>query len=200
MNKQIFLDGLRAALASLPAAEIEKTLAYYDEILNDRIEDGMTEEEAVKTMEPIEVLAARAKEAPVKKAVAKVKKSGLSTPWVILITFLTFPIWFPLLGAAFSIVVAIIAVLLSLIVTLFALVIALGIGGILAIVAAFYYGGAFGISGLLAVGGGLIVLGLAALLFFPIMYLIKGIWKGIKALCHKIASWFKRRKKDEQTG
>ena len=57
MDKRTFLDGLRTALVSLPASEIDKTVAYYEEMIDDRIEEGMSEEEAVASMEPIGVLA-----------------------------------------------------------------------------------------------------------------------------------------------
>lgn len=50
MQKTEFLDRLRAALADLPAEELEKTLGYYAEMIEDRMEDGMDEEAAVAAM------------------------------------------------------------------------------------------------------------------------------------------------------
>ena len=37
MNKQIFLDGLRTAISSLPPEEVNKTLAYYAEIIIEQV-------------------------------------------------------------------------------------------------------------------------------------------------------------------
>ena len=47
MNKQEFLSALQNALAGLPKKDRQKTLAFYSEMIDDRMEDGMTEEEAV---------------------------------------------------------------------------------------------------------------------------------------------------------
>jgi len=194
MTKQIFLDGLRAALASLPAPEIEKTLAYYEEMLNDRIEEGMSEEEAVASMEPVEILASRTiNDTPIMhKAVRKAQKSGVSTALLIILAIIGFPIWFPLLCTIGAVIFAIIAVLFAVIITLIALVIGLGFGGIAAVIGAFVYVGSTGLSTLFIVGAGLLIIGIAILLFFPVMYLIKAIWAGIKAICRKISSWFRK--------
>ena len=53
MKKREFLDALRQTLSMLPPQELEKQLTYYDEMLTDMIEDGMSEEEARKMSEEI---------------------------------------------------------------------------------------------------------------------------------------------------
>lgn len=40
MTKQLFLNELAAALHSLPREERYRTLGYYDELIDDRMEDG----------------------------------------------------------------------------------------------------------------------------------------------------------------
>ena len=57
MQKTEFLDRLRTALADLPAEELEKTLGYYAEMIEDRMEDGMDEEAAVAAMGDPEAVA-----------------------------------------------------------------------------------------------------------------------------------------------
>ena len=47
MNRSEFLEALAKRLQEIPTAEREKSLQYYDEIIRDRIEDGVSEEEAV---------------------------------------------------------------------------------------------------------------------------------------------------------
>ena len=59
MTREAFLKALENALASMQEEERAGVLSYYDEILQDRMEAGMSEEEAVRSMEPIEVIAAR---------------------------------------------------------------------------------------------------------------------------------------------
>ena len=44
MHKQEFLDGLRARLRGLPEADIAERLAFYSEMIDDRTEDGLSEE------------------------------------------------------------------------------------------------------------------------------------------------------------
>ena len=51
MTKQLFLNELSAALHGLPREERYRTLSYYDELIDDRMEDGQSEEEAVESLE-----------------------------------------------------------------------------------------------------------------------------------------------------
>ena len=53
MNKDLFMNELMARLSGLPQADIEERLAFYSEMIDDRIEDGMTEEEAAAFAERI---------------------------------------------------------------------------------------------------------------------------------------------------
>ena len=50
MTKQLFLNELSAALHTLPRDERYRTLSYYDELIDDRMEDGQSEEEAVSSL------------------------------------------------------------------------------------------------------------------------------------------------------
>ena len=195
MDKRTFLDGLRAALVSLPASEIDKTVAYYEEMIDDRIEDGMSEEEAVASMEPIGVLAQRIiNDTPaVNRAVRKAKQSSVPAIIWVLLAILGLPIWLPLLCLAFGLIISAFALLFGLIISLIAVVLGLSIGGIVGIVFALCHLGVSGMSAVFAVGLCLIGIGLGILLAFPVAYLIKGIWSGIKALGRKIGSLFTRR-------
>ena len=59
MNKQEFLSELERALGKLPHAEVEQALAFYDEAISDRMEDGLSEAEAVADLGPIDEIAAQ---------------------------------------------------------------------------------------------------------------------------------------------
>ena len=59
MTREQFLEQLRQALSGMKAEELEGVISYYDEMLDDRMEAGMTEEAAVNAMEPVQVIAAR---------------------------------------------------------------------------------------------------------------------------------------------
>jgi hypothetical protein len=57
MKRDQFLNELRLALSGLTAEELNGVTSYYTEIIDDRMETGMTEEEAIAAMEPIDVIA-----------------------------------------------------------------------------------------------------------------------------------------------
>ena len=50
MTKTEFFAALDALLEHLPEEERKKTLDYYEEAIADRMDDGMTEEEAVAAL------------------------------------------------------------------------------------------------------------------------------------------------------
>lgn len=57
MLKKTFMKKLRRSLAQLPADEQKKTLDYYSELIDDRIENGATEEAATAAMGDIDLIA-----------------------------------------------------------------------------------------------------------------------------------------------
>ena len=59
MTRVQFLNDLYRRISSLPPEQAEQHLNYYAEMLADRIEEGMSEEEAVASMEPLEVIVQR---------------------------------------------------------------------------------------------------------------------------------------------
>ena len=120
MLKQEFLNALREGLNGLPQADIEERITFYGEMIDDRIEEGRTEEEAVHEIGPVdEVVRQIVEETPLTRIVKeKIKPKRKMRAWEIVLIVLGFPVWFSLLVAAG-------AVLLSLYVTLWSLVIAL---------------------------------------------------------------------------
>lgn len=59
MTREKFLDDLKNALIGLKEDEIDSVLAYYSEMIDDRVEAGMSEEDALSAMEPVQTIAAR---------------------------------------------------------------------------------------------------------------------------------------------
>lgn len=57
MNKQEFLTGLKHKLKKLKKEERNKYIEYYDEIISDIVESGVSEEEAIKRQGSIEQIA-----------------------------------------------------------------------------------------------------------------------------------------------
>ena len=54
MKRVEFLEALKARLWALPEADIQCSLDYYSEMIDDRMEDGLTEEEAVAAIGNLE--------------------------------------------------------------------------------------------------------------------------------------------------
>ena len=117
MNKEQFLIELAAALAGLPEEDIEKSLEYYSEMIDDRTEDGISEEEAVAALGTIaEIRAQIIKDTPLPKIIKeKVKPKRSFRGWEIAMIIIGFPLWFPLLIAAAAVVFSVYVTLWSVI-------------------------------------------------------------------------------------
>ncbi len=75
MNKEQFIAALRARLTGLQQTDLERTLQYYREMIDDRIEDGMTEIEAVADVGDPAELAEAILQKPVKQTAVRVTKA-----------------------------------------------------------------------------------------------------------------------------
>ena len=59
MRKQEFITKLHYKLSSLPEKDVLERLGFITEMIDDRIEEGYTEEDAIRALGPIDDLAAR---------------------------------------------------------------------------------------------------------------------------------------------
>lgn len=59
MNKQEFLTQLRKGLSGLPQNDIEERLMFYSEMIEDQMEDGVSEEEAISTIGSVDEIVAQ---------------------------------------------------------------------------------------------------------------------------------------------
>lgn len=76
MTKEEFLTALRGYLAGMPQADLERTLQYYREMIDDRIEDGMSEEQAVADVGDPAELAALILNKPVKRTALRTARAS----------------------------------------------------------------------------------------------------------------------------
>lgn len=93
MTRDEFLGRLGELLACLPAEQVEETKAFYAEAIADRMEDGMSEEEAVAAMgTPGEVAEATLDDLPaVPRAIARTRQRSAALLWVL--TIVGSPVW-----------------------------------------------------------------------------------------------------------
>lgn len=157
MKKHEFLAKLRDSLSGLPREDVKRSLDYYSEIIDDRIEDGLTEEEAVEQLGSIdEIVSQILMETPLTRIVnAKVKQTRSLRAWEIILLILGSPVWLPLLIAAAAIVLSIYIVLWAVIFSLYSVVVSIVAAAASGIISGF----AMLFSGISAPGGLLVGLG-----------------------------------------
>ena len=115
MKKQEFLDKLKSSLWSMPEADKQRSADYYAEMIDDRMEDGLSEEEAVAAIGDLdEIVQQILTETPrppatVKKEEQKKQKRKVSW-WETLLLVLGFPVWGSLLIAVAAVVFSVTAV------------------------------------------------------------------------------------------
>ncbi len=220
MTKLEFLDKLQAGLLGLTESDAQERLNFYSEMIDDRMEEGLSEEQAVAQVGDVQVIVANIlaeipQNAPVqadaevvKQVISKVEKPThhQATPkkeekkhmetWQIILLILGFPLWLPLLIAAFAVVISLIAVLWSVVGTLwgalFGTLAGCGIGvtllGLGCIIAGKW------VVGTALFGAGLACAGLAVFAFFACIYTTKGAAWLTKVTFVGIAKLFKGRR------
>ncbi len=192
MNKQQFMDALRRGLSQLPPEEIEKQLAYYSELIDDMVEDGMTEYEAVERLGSVQDIYEDILQNMPLPLLVKTRakpKGGWSALSIILI-ILGFPIWFSLLAALFAVVLAVYVSLWAIGIAVFAVVLAVFICAV--VLAVFFLILLFSKlpAAVLALGAGFVLAGLALLLGLGAFYLCKGIVKATAAVGRAVKRLF----------
>jgi uncharacterized membrane protein len=184
MNKKEFLKRLREALRGLPQSDVDERVSFYSEMIDDRIEEGFTEEEAVSGIGDVNDISAQIiSETPLGKIVKEKARSGRSLrAWEIVLLVLGSPIWLSLLIAAAAVVLSAYIVLCSLIIALWAIEVAFvacALGGIVLGVCIAVFN-KHGFAGVALVGMGIICAGLSIFMFFGCMAATKGIFWIIK--------------------
>lgn len=200
MNKNEFLFELRKGLSALPENDVEERLFFYSEMIDDYIEEGLSEDEAVSKIGPVGTLIDQIiSETPLPKLVReKVRKKRRLRAFEIVLLILGSPLWLSLLVAAFAVILAFYVALWSVIISLWSVEAALAAcsAGLMASGAVFAIQGQE-ITALALLGCGILCLGLSIFLFFG----CRGATKGIILLTKKAALGTKKlftRKENEK--
>ena len=169
MRKDEFIAILRTKLSGLPKREVEERLAFYGEMIDDRIEEGILEEDAVNAVGNVDEVAAQIiSDIPLVKCI-KQKLTPKNKPggWTIALLILGFPVWFPLLISAFAVVFSSYVSLWAVVVSLWAVFVSLAataVGGVLGGFVLLCCG--YLATGLALIGAALVCAGLGALSFY----------------------------------
>lgn len=186
MSKQEFLMQLRKGLSGLPQDDIEERLTFYSEMIDDRMEEGLSEKDAVSGIGSVDTIISQiVEDIPLTKLVKeKITPKKRLKVWKIVLLVLGSPVWLSLLIAAFAVILSLYVLLWSVIIYLwavFALLIVCVLGGIVAGIG-FALGGN-GLTGIAMIGAGIVCAGLSIFLFYG----CKSATKGILLLTKKIA-------------
>ena len=193
MLKQDFLSALREGLKGLPEKDIEERITFYGEMIDDRIEEGLSEEEAVNEIGTVDAVVQQiVAETPLTRIVGeKIKPKRKMRAWEIVLIVLGFPIWFSLLAAAGAVLLSLYIVLWVPVPVLWVIEMVSWVRAVALLVA----GVGLLISGetpagLCALGAALLLAGLSIFLFFGCIAACKGAVKLTKKIAIGVKNLF----------
>lgn len=182
MNRQEFLKTIRKKLKGLPSEEVQNSLAFYDEAISDRIDKGMTEEQAVAALgSPDEIAARIIEEMPEPEAAGGKRGARGGISWLLVI--LTSPIWFAALIVMATVIPVAAACIISLAVILAALAVALPVCAAAMLVAcgALFYMNPW--TGVLALGCAMALAGISMLVWKLVWPMVRALGRGCVRAC-----------------
>lgn len=188
MTKNEFLIKLCTRLNRLHPDDIEESVSYYSEMIDDRVEGGEKEEDVISSLGSINSIADQIiREMPIASLVkSRIKPKKTLKAWEIVLICLGSPIWISLLISLFAVVFSVYAILWSLVVSLYAITVSFlasilcGIFGIIAFAIANE-----AIKGLIVLSFGFILFGIGLILLKPCICVTVGmvrLSKGILVL------------------
>lgn len=132
MTKSEFLKTLETELCVLPQADVQNTLDFYNEMIDDRIEEGVLEEDAVSQVGDAQEIAKQIiMETPISKLVKqKIKSKRSMTAVEIVLLILGSPIWLSLIVSGFAVLLSVYLSIWAIVISLWACEVSF-IGGIL---------------------------------------------------------------------
>ncbi|MBQ8793570.1 MAG: DUF1700 domain-containing protein, partial [Clostridia bacterium] len=178
MNKHEFLVALKNALVGLPDDDVQKSLDFYSEMIDDRMEDGILEQEAVAAIgDPAKIAKEILADIPLTKLVKqKIKPKRRLGALEIVLLVLGSPIWLSVTIAAVAVVLALYVILWSVVIVLWACFAAFcgsALGGAIASVCLFASEGDIFAASIM-VAAALVLIGISILFFFVCRASTKG--------------------------
>jgi len=200
MTKQEFLNELSNALSGLPQDDRKEQLAFYNEMIDDRMEEGVSETEAVEEIGSVDdIISQIAADISFQKLVKeKITPKHTLKIWEILLIILGFPLWFPLLLSVGAVLLSLYIFIWSLIVSLWAVEVSLwgcAIGGV--ITSILYMVKGYALLGIAMLGIGLFCTGFSILVFFGCIYVSKTIIHLTKKVILNIKTWYIKKERSE---
>ncbi|MBR4765860.1 MAG: DUF1700 domain-containing protein [Clostridia bacterium] len=191
MNKREFLDEIKNGLSGIPREDAEGRLAFYSEMIDDRMEDGLSEEEAVAAAgSPDEIVKQIVADYSLNRLVKeKIKPDRSLKGWEIALIVLGFPLWLPLLIAAFAVAFSLYICVWAVLISLWAVEISLfacTLAGIVCAVVFFIRG--FTLQAIALFGAGVFCAGLSVMFFLVCRAATKGVLNMTKRAMFSVKS------------
>ena len=176
MNKLDFILALHGRLENLPQEDVEDRLRFYMEMIEDRMEEGLSEEDAVAELGTVEEISAQIiADIPLAKLVKeRVKPKRRLRAGEILLLVLGCPVWLPLLISAAAVVLSLYISLWAVLISLWAVLVSVTACAVGCVLAGAVLGVVRGPIGAAVIGAGLVCAGLAIFLFFGCKMATKG--------------------------
>lgn len=192
MNKQDFLAQLRKGLSGLPQDDIEERLTFYKEMIEDRMEEGFSEEEAVSAIGSVEDIVRQSiADIPLAKiAKERIRPKRHLKVWEVILLTLGSPIWLSLSVAAAVVILALYISLWAVMISLWAVFGSLAICAVASIPGYVIYAThGNNAAGLAMLSAGIVFAGLSIFMFFG----CRAATKAILMLTKKTTIWMKNR-------
>lgn len=103
MTKKEFLSSLRKKLRGLPPLELRERIGFYSEIIDDKMEEGLSESDAVADVGSVDEIAAQILAEVDPEIIVKSHKKYVN-PWQIAILIIGSPVWLSILIAVFAVI------------------------------------------------------------------------------------------------
>ena len=164
MNKQIFISRLRAKLFGLPRRDIDERAAFYSEMIDDRIDEGYSEAEAVAAVGDVGRIADEIKASC---GFANQREKQAMSVGMLLLLILGSPLWISLIVSAFAVLASLFAAFWSVVISVWAVFVSLSaaaVGCVILCPVSIFMGNA--IMALASIGAAAVLAGLAVLSFF----------------------------------
>ena len=198
MNKTEFVNQLSAGLMGLSQEDIKRSVDFYTEMIDDRIEDGMPEEEAVAALGSIEEIRSKIlEEIPITRIVKeKITPKRSFKAWEIILLILGSPVWLPLLLSFIVVCLVLYLCFWIIILSLYVIDLSVFISGIAGVIGAVIQTGGVPVMTFF-IGCGVALIGLGILLFFGFNQVTRGMLFLSKKMAVGIKKMFVGGKSDE---
>lgn len=192
MNKTEFLESIKQKLNGLPEKDIQSAVEYYEEAIDDRTEDGLTEEQAITEIgTPDDIAEKIMMETSIPKLItAKAKPKRTLKAWEIILIIISAPVWLWLAAVLIIIFMAVIVAIMAVMIAIICVVVSLifgGLGSFVAGIAQLING--YSYPSLALVGMALVMTGIGLFLVIPIKKAVAGLWK----LIYRFIRWTKKK-------